>query len=72
MYRVTAHLPASTKGNPFASLTLAHDERRLRRKLLTLPGGEEIMLDFPEPVTLSHGDRLQLDDGRLVGILAAE
>jgi urease accessory protein len=72
MYRVTAHLPASTKGAPFASLSLAHDERRLRRKLLTLPGGEEIMLDFPEPVTLSHGDRLQLDDGRLVGILAAE
>ena len=73
MLRVTAHLPAATaKGVPFDSLTLAHDERRLRRKLLTLPKGAEILVDFAEPVTLAHGDRLQLDDGRLVGILAAD
>ena len=73
MFRVTDHLPAArAKGVPFDSLTLAHDERRLRRKLLTLPKGEEILLDFPAPVTLDHGDMLRLDDGRLVGIRAAE
>lgn len=72
MFRVTAHIPAaSAKGVPFDSLTLAHDERRLRRKLLKLPKGDEILLDFPEPVTLGHGDRLQLEDGRLVGVVAA-
>ncbi|HTJ56837.1 MAG TPA: urease accessory protein UreE [Devosiaceae bacterium] len=73
MFRVTAHLPAATaKGVPFDSLTLAHDQRRLRRKLLTLPKGEEILVDFPEPVTLGHGDRLRLEDERLVGIIAAD
>lgn len=72
MLRVTALLPAaSAKGVPFDNLTLAHDERRLRRKLLALPKGEEILLDFAEPVSLGHGDRLQLEDGRLVGIIAA-
>jgi len=73
MFRVVAHLPVATaKGVPFDTLTLAHDERRLRRKLLTLPKGEEILFDFPEPVTLDHGDRLKLEDGRLVGIVAAD
>ncbi|MEO8882521.1 MAG: urease accessory protein UreE [Devosia sp.] len=73
MFRVTAYLPAATaKGVPFDSLTLAHDQRRLRRKVLTLPKGVELLFDFPEPVTLSHGDRLRLDDNRLVGIIAAD
>jgi urease accessory protein len=73
MFRVVEHLSAAVaKGVPFDSLTLAHDERRLRRKLLTLPKGEEILLDFAAPTTLGHGDRLRLEDGRLVGIVAAD
>ena len=73
MYRVTAHIPAAlAKPAPFDTLTLAHDERRLRRKLLTLPRGGEVMLDFSEPVTLGHGDLLELEDGRFVGIRAAD
>jgi len=72
MLRVTAHIAAAAaKGVPFDSLTLAHDERRLRRKLLKLPKGEEILVDFAQPSTLEHGDRLQLEDGRQVGIVAA-
>ncbi len=73
MLRVTAHLPAATaRGKPFDSLTLAHDERRVRRKLLRLPQGEEILLDFPEPVTLGHGDMLKLEDDRVIAIFAAD
>jgi urease accessory protein len=73
MIRVTAHLPAGTaKGTPYDSITLAHDERRLRRKLLTLERGDEIFLDFPQVVSLEHGDRLQLEDGRTVEIRAAD
>jgi urease accessory protein len=73
MFRVISHLPAAAaKGIPFDTLTLAHDERRLRRKLLTLPGGTEILLDFPHPVTLADGDRLKLEDGRLVAVAAAD
>jgi urease accessory protein len=73
MLRVRTHLPAArAKGVPFDSLTLAHDERRLRRKLVALPKGEEILFDFPEPVTLGDGDMLELEDGRRVGIRAAD
>jgi urease accessory protein len=78
MLRVSAHIPAANiaatapRPVPFDSLTLAHDERRLRRKLLALPRGGEAMVDFPEPVTLNHGDLLELEDGRFVRIEAAD
>ena len=73
MLRVKTHIPAGrAEGAPFDHLTLAHDERRLRRRLLSLPGGEEILVDFPEPVTFGEGDLLQLEDGRFVGIRAAQ
>lgn len=72
MLRVTAHVPAAkAKGVPFDTITLAHDERRLRRKLLTLPKAGEIYLDFADTITLDHGDRLVLEDGRLIAIQAA-
>ena len=73
MLRVKTHLPAGrAKGAAFDSLTLAHDERRLRRKLLTLPAGEEILIDFPQAVTLGDGDVLELEDGRRVAVIAAD
>jgi urease accessory protein len=73
MIRVTAYLPAGkAKGTPDDTITLAHDERRLRRKLLTLPKGDEIFLDFPQALSLENGDRLQLEDGRTIEIRAAD
>lgn len=56
---------------PFAAVVLEHDERHLRRKVLTLENGEKVLIDLPEPVVLEHGDRLVLDDGRSVEIIAA-
>jgi len=58
-------------GEPFDSVTLAHDERRLRRRLLTLSGGDEVMVDLPETTSLESGDVLVLDDGRLARIEAS-
>jgi len=73
MLRATARLPADHgRGIPFDLVVLAHDERRLRRKLLTLAHGDEVLVDFPEAVTLEHGEVLLLEDGRLVEIIAAE
>ncbi|KKB80028.1 hypothetical protein VW35_06140 [Devosia soli] len=73
MPRAVAHLPAGHgQGAPIDSITLAHDERRLRRKLLTGKNGTEITVDFPNTVTLDHEGALQLDDGRVVEILAAK
>lgn len=51
---------------------LAHDERHLRRKLIRLTDGAAVLVDLKEPATLTAGDALVLDDGRLVAIVAAE
>ncbi len=71
MLRVTSPLPPNHgKGKPFAQLVLTSDQRRLRRKVLAVKG-EEIMVDFPEPVTLEHFGGLLLEDGRVVEVVAA-
>lgn len=71
MIRATAALPANHgKGRPFAQLTLPADQRRLRRKVLGV-GGEDILVDFAEPVTLEPFGGLLLEDGRIVEIVAA-
>jgi urease accessory protein len=56
----------------FDIAVLAHDERHLRRRVLTLSRGDKLLVDFPEPLTLRGGDALILDDGRAAGIVAAE
>jgi urease accessory protein len=71
MLNVTSPLPPNHgKGKPFAQLVLTSDQRRLRRKVLSVKG-EDIMVDFPEPVTLEHFGGLLLEDGRVVEIVAA-
>ena len=73
MLRAVSILPPDHgRGLPYDSITLEHTERRLRRKLLRLAGGDEVMVDFPQTLTLEHGSALELEDGRLVGIIAAE
>lgn len=56
----------------FDVVVLAHGERHLRRKVLTLQHGDQVLVDLPEPVALRHRDLLVLEDGRLVEIIAAE
>lgn len=73
MLRATTHLAAGHGGGtPFDIVVLAHDERRLRRKVLTLVHGDEVLVDLPQTVTLDDRGALQLDDGRLVEVIAAE
>ena len=57
---------------PADRAVLAHDERHLRRRALPLENGERILVDLTEPATLGQGDRLVLEDGRQVEIVAAE
>ena len=57
---------------PAGTIRLDHAARHLRRKRVTSDQGEAIMVDLPEPVLLAEGDRLVLDDGRTIAILAAE
>ena len=57
---------------PAGTATLPHDERHLRRRAIELADGGKVLVDLPEPVMLGHGDRLVLEDGRHVEIIAAE
>lgn len=59
-------------GPPSGTIRLDHAARHLRRKRVTTDQGEEIMVDLPEPVLFADGDRLLLQDGRSVAIVAAE
>lgn len=73
MLRATSRLSANHgRGIPFDLIVLAADERRIRRKLLTLMHGDEVLVDFPEATTLENRDVLVLEDGRLVEIIAAD
>lgn len=74
MLKAVAVLPAgklSVGAQPAGTAVLAHDERHLRRKAITLSDGSRILVDLPEPVMLSAGDSLVLEDGRHVLIAAA-
>lgn len=55
----------------FAKAVLAHDERHLRRRAIETEGGDKVLVDLPEPVALNDGDRLVLEDGRQLEIVAA-
>jgi urease accessory protein len=73
MKRVTSHNHAGHyRGMPFDRVVLAHDERHLRRKVLTLQQGEQILVDLPEAIAFQHGDVLVLEDGRMAEIIAAD
>ena len=50
---------------------LPHDERHLRRRAIELADGRKALVDLPEPATLGDGDRLVLEDGRQIEIIAA-
>ncbi|TIT85081.1 MAG: urease accessory protein UreE, partial [Mesorhizobium sp.] len=50
---------------------LAHDERHLRRRAIETAAGGRVLVDLPEPVALGNGDRLVLEDGRQLEIVAA-
>lgn len=77
MRAVSVLRPARPSGDPgreqpFDVAVLAHDERHLRRRLIGLRHGGKVLVDLPEAVALGDGDMLVLDDGRRVGIVAAE
>ncbi len=68
---VSVLAPHHGKGKPFDTLTLTHDQRRIRRKLLQLPKGEEVLVDLADTTTIEHFGGLLLEDGRVVEIVAA-
>jgi urease accessory protein len=57
---------------PFDLIVLTCDERHLRRRVLTLQHGDRVLVDLPAPRMLRDRDRLVLDDGRHVEVIAAD
>ena len=55
---------------PFAEILLEAQERHLRRKVIALGTGEDVLVDFEKTIKLEDGDCLVLEDGRLVRIAA--
>ncbi|SDG25064.1 urease accessory protein UreE [Pelagibacterium luteolum] len=51
---------------------LPHDQRAVRRKLITLDNGLDVLVDLPETTALDTGDALKLEDGRFAEIVAAK
>ena len=73
--RATSVAPAgeaSAAAPPFGVVRLAHDERHLRRRVLELADGGKVLVDLPAAVALANRDRLRLEDGRDIEILAAD
>ncbi|SDA94258.1 urease accessory protein UreE [Mesorhizobium qingshengii] len=71
--RAVSVLPAGGAGTtaPSGRAVLAHDERHLRRRAIELADGSKVLVDLPAPVALNDGDRLVLEDGRHIEIIAA-
>jgi urease accessory protein len=73
MNPVTAiHAPARADVQPVDQLVLAHDERRVRRKVLRAKNGTELLLDLPQTTTLEPGQLLEVAPKQYVEVVAAE
>lgn len=72
MQHIHSYRPAGEISDPpIDTVSLPHDLRHLRRKLLHLSNGDMVMLDLKQAVLFHHGDRLVLDNGDTVEVQAA-
>ncbi|HEV7417535.1 urease accessory protein UreE [Tianweitania sediminis] len=71
--RAGTHVAAASATNTeaFDRLLLEHDERSVRRRVVSLHGGSKILVDLPDTTELRPDDILVLDDGRAVKVEAA-
>ena len=56
---------------PDDTISLTYDDRFLRRKVLTTAAGESFLVDLAHTTSLNQGDAFELEDGRLIGVIAA-
>ena len=72
MIRATAILSIADMAHTDAadSVTLDFDDRYRRRIALQADGGLTFLLDLPAAQPIRHGEGLQLEDGRVIRVLA--
>ena len=59
------------KGGGDDRCTLTYEDRFLRRRVLHSDGGEAFLVDLPHTTSLDAGQAFELEDGRLIGVTAA-
>ena len=57
---------------PWEIVVLDSIDRHLRRKIIVLPHGDEVMVELDKATKFEDRDCLVLEDGRLVQIIAAD
>jgi urease accessory protein len=57
---------------PWEIVVMDSSARHIRRKLITLKHGDEVLVDLEKTVKLEDHDCLLLEDGRLVQIIASD
>ena len=57
---------------PVDRVELDFDNRHRRRIRLSTEAGDAVLLDLPKAVAMADGDGLRLEDGRWIGVAAAE
>ncbi len=70
MLRATSIARAGAWRQAVGEITLDYDRRHRRRMRLAI-GETEILLDLAQTVHIRQGDALVLEDGRLIGVVAA-
>lgn len=63
---------AGTWSGAFELCVLTYDDRFLRRKVIRTVHDETLLVDLQHTTSLNHGDALELTDGRLIEVIAAE
>jgi urease accessory protein len=57
---------------PWEIVVMDAGSRHMRRKLITLQHGDEVLVDLEKTVKLEDRDCLRLEDGRLVQVIASD
>lgn len=65
------HRAGSWPGPAADRLVLDYEARFLRRKRLATEGGDAVLVDLAETVSLASGDALEREDGQFIEIVAA-
>lgn len=71
-YTSHAVLKSGTWSGAFELCVLTYDERFLRRKVIKTVHDETLLVNLAHTTSLDHGDAFELDDGRLIEVIAAE
>ncbi|MEM9277059.1 MAG: urease accessory protein UreE [Pseudomonadota bacterium] len=66
----TAHYILSHTHHPADTITLDETARHRRRVKMVSDNGIEFLLDLPEARLLRHGEGIELEDGRVIEVVA--